>query len=219
MTKPPTVTFRRMRGTDALDADIRTRLEKLERYCPSLVGARVLVEPLARHHRAGIHYHIRIDLTVPGEEIAITHEASLRPTARALAGRKTRKQDEPDPAAKQLGVAIRESFAVARRRLQDYVRRRRRAVKVHAPRPIGRVVRLLPAKACGFLVAEDGREVFRAVDHKTSKELSGATGGHGFLIWLPMKDLNPGRYVLTMHAKSRLAEGTTIARETVITVK
>jgi cold shock CspA family protein/ribosome-associated translation inhibitor RaiA len=160
MTMPPTVTFRRMRGTDALDADIRARLERLERYCPSLMDARVLVEPLARQHRAGTHYHIRIDLTVPGEEIAITHEASLRPTARALASRKTQKQDEPDPAAKQLGVAIRESFAVARRRLQDYVRRRRRAVKVHAPRPVGRVVRLLPAKACGFLVAEDGREVY-----------------------------------------------------------
>jgi cold shock CspA family protein len=160
MTMPPTITFRRLRSTDALDADIRAQLEKLERYCPSLMGTRVLVEPLARHHRAGTHYHIRIDLTVPGEEIVITHEASLRPTARALAARKTQKQDEPDPAAKYLGVAIRESFAAARRRLQDYVRRRRRAVKVHAPRPVGRVIRLLPAKACGFLVAEDGREVY-----------------------------------------------------------
>jgi hypothetical protein len=69
------------------------------------------------------------------------------------------------------------------------------------------------------LTTEDGREVFGAVDHKTSKELSGAAGGHGFLIWLPMKDLSPGRYVLTMEAKSRLAEGTTIQRETVFTVK
>jgi cold shock CspA family protein/ribosome-associated translation inhibitor RaiA len=160
MTMPPTITFRRIRGTEALDADIRTRLEKLERYCPSLVGARVLVEPVARHHRAGTHFHIRIDLTVPGEEIATTHEASLRPTARALAARKTQKQDEPDPATKYLGVAIREAFAVARRQLQDYVRRRRRDVKRHAPRPVGRVVRLLPSKACGFLVAEDGREVY-----------------------------------------------------------
>ncbi len=94
MTMTPTITFRRMRGTEALDADIRARLEKLERYCPTLMGARVLVEPLARHHRAGTHYHIRIDITVPGEEIAITHEASLRPTTRALAARKTQKQDE-----------------------------------------------------------------------------------------------------------------------------
>jgi VWFA-related protein len=69
------------------------------------------------------------------------------------------------------------------------------------------------------LTTEDGREVFRAVDHKTTKELSGAAGGHGFLIWLPTKDLNPGRYVLTMQAQSRLTEGATIQRETVITIK
>ena len=68
------------------------------------------------------------------------------------------------------------------------------------------------------LTTDDGREVFRAVDHKQAKELSGAAGGHGFLIWLPLKDLNPGRYVLVMEARSRL-DGTPIQRETVITVK
>jgi hypothetical protein len=68
------------------------------------------------------------------------------------------------------------------------------------------------------LTTEDGREVFRAVDHKQAKELSGATGGHGFLIWLPLKDRNPGRYVLTMEARSRL-DDVPIRRETVITVK
>jgi cold shock CspA family protein/ribosome-associated translation inhibitor RaiA len=160
MQIPPRITFRRMRATDALEADIRKRLDKLETYCPSIMGARVLVEPIERHHRGGNHYPIRIDLTVPGEDIAITHEASLRPAARALAAARTRKADEPDPAHKLLGVAIREAFAVARRRLQDYVRRRRRDVKQHTPQPVGRVIRLLPAKACGFLEAVDGHEVY-----------------------------------------------------------
>jgi VWFA-related protein len=69
------------------------------------------------------------------------------------------------------------------------------------------------------LTTDDGREVFRAVDHKEAKELSGAAGGHGFLIWLPTKDLNPGRYVLTMEARPRLENNAPIQRETVITVK
>jgi hypothetical protein len=68
------------------------------------------------------------------------------------------------------------------------------------------------------LTTEDGREVFRAVDHKQVKELSGAQGGHGFLIWLPMKDLLPGRYLLAMEARSRL-DNAPITRETVITVR
>ena len=160
MNVPPTITFRRMRQTDALDADVRKRLSRLETYCPSLMGARVLIEPMERHHRGGNRFHVRIDLTVPGEEIAVSHEASLRAGARALGALKTRKADEPDPTRKLLGVAIREAFDVARRRLQDYVRRQRGSVKTHAPLPEGRVVRLSPADAHGFLEAGDGHEVY-----------------------------------------------------------
>jgi cold shock CspA family protein len=160
MKLPPTITFRRMPTIDALDADIRRRLGKLETYCPSLIRARVLIEPAERHHRAGNRFHIRIDLTVPGEEIAIAHEASVRPTARALGVRKARKQDEPDPAHKHLGVAIGDAFAVARRRLQDYVRRQRGSVKQHTARSEGRVIRLSPSGQHGFLQAEDGHEVY-----------------------------------------------------------
>ena len=160
MHLPPTITFRRMRATDALEAEIRARLEKLDTYCPSIMAARVLVEQAERHHRDGNRYHIRLDLTVPGEEIVISHEASLRPDARALAARQTRKQDEPDRSHTDAGFAIREAFAAARRRLQDYVRRQRGSVKVHTPQPLGRVVRLFPSKAYGFLEAADGHEVY-----------------------------------------------------------
>jgi cold shock CspA family protein/ribosome-associated translation inhibitor RaiA len=160
MQIPPTITFRHLGGTDALETDIRKRLDQLERYCPSIMSARVVVEPAERHHRAGNRYHIRIDLTVPGEVIAIAHEASLRSTARALAASRTRKQDEPGLATRRLGVAVREAFEVGRRRLQDYVRRRRRDVKQHAPRSVGRVVRLFPAGAYGFLETDDGHEVY-----------------------------------------------------------
>jgi cold shock CspA family protein len=160
MQVPPTITFRRIGPNAALEADIRKRLGRLETYCPSLIGARVLIEPAERHHRVGTRYHVTIDLRVPGEEIAISHDASLRADARALATRKTQKQSEPDPAHKLLGVAIREAFHVARRRLQDYVRRQRGSVKSHALRPEGHVVRLLPAESHGFLEAADGHEVY-----------------------------------------------------------
>jgi hypothetical protein len=36
MKIPPTITFRRLRAPEALERDIRQRLAKLERYCPSL---------------------------------------------------------------------------------------------------------------------------------------------------------------------------------------
>jgi hypothetical protein len=105
------------------------------------MAARILVEPAQRHHRDGNRYHVRIDLTVPGEDIVVSHEASLRPAARRLPAQKTRKQDEPDRSRRYLIVATREAFALARRRLQDYIRRRRGSVKLHTRVSRGRVVK------------------------------------------------------------------------------
>jgi cold shock CspA family protein len=165
-----TITFRRLQNVEGVEADIRKRLGSLATYCPSIMAARILVEPAQRHHRDGNRYHVRIDLTVPGEDIVISHEASLRPVARRLPAQKTRKQDEPDRSHRHLVVATREAFALARRRLQDYVRRRRGSVKLHTPAPEGRVVRLFPSKGYGFLQGADGHEVY----FQTSSVLAGA---------------------------------------------
>lgn len=132
MQTAPTITLRRIKGAEDLEADIRTRLAALERYYPALIGARVLVEHAARRHQGGNRYHVRIELTVPGEDLAITRDASIRSDLRAREIQRTRKQDEPDPGHRYAKVAIREAFEAARRRLQDFARRQRGAVKAHS---------------------------------------------------------------------------------------
>jgi cold shock CspA family protein len=160
MSFEPRITFRGIERSPGIEVDVRKRLDKLRTYCSSILAASVLIEPRQRHHRGGNRFHIRIDLSVPGETILIAHEASLRPTVRATRTSKVRKQDELDRSRRYLGVAIREAFAQARRRLQDYARHRRRAVKLHTPAPEGRIVRLFPLRSYGFLEAEDGHEVY-----------------------------------------------------------
>ena len=81
MQLTPTITFRGVERTAALEAEIMTRLRKLETYYHRMMGCHVLVELVQRHHQAGNRYHVRIDLTVPGEEIVATHEAGLHATA------------------------------------------------------------------------------------------------------------------------------------------
>ncbi len=156
----PTITFRRLRATAQLEADIRERLARLETYASSIIAARVVVELAERHHRAGNRVHVRIELTLPGDQIVVKHETSLRPGLRALGVERTRKQDAPDPGHRHAKVAIREAFEAARRRLQDYARRRRGAVKAHIAPPEGRVIRLSPARGFGFIEASDGHEVY-----------------------------------------------------------
>ena len=60
-----------------------------------------------------------------------------------------------DHAHEDVYVAVRDAFDAARRRLEDYVRRRHLQVKFHEEMPRGRIVRLEPAMDCGFI--RDGR--------------------------------------------------------------
>jgi cold shock CspA family protein/ribosome-associated translation inhibitor RaiA len=160
MPRPPVITIRGIREKEMIDAEVRKRLEKLRTFCSSIVSARVLVELAERHRRHGNRYRVRIDLTVPGEEIVVAHEAGARPDARARAAGTIRKQDESAREDKDPAIAIRKAFTAAGRRLQDYVRRQRGTVKRHSPAPEGRVVRMFPQKGYGFLAADDGHEVY-----------------------------------------------------------
>jgi hypothetical protein len=123
MQAPFITTFHGVDRSDTLDAVIRARFDRLIKYCPSIVGGRVLVEREARHHRDGNRFHVRIAVMLPGEDIVIEHEASLQPSARAKETAKTHKRDDLDRAHKYAGVAVREAFEAARRRLQDRARR------------------------------------------------------------------------------------------------
>ena len=69
-----------------------------------------MVEVPHHRHRSGNPYHARIELTVPGGELAISHELTH----------------------KNPYLTIREAFDDARRQLQDYARRQRGQVKTHA---------------------------------------------------------------------------------------
>ncbi len=129
MQLTPTVTFRGLDRSETLEADIRARIGALETYCGSIIGCRVVVELAQRHHHSGNHYHVRIDLSVPGEHIAVAHEASLYAKARATETGHATKNIEPDPERKDAFVAVREAFEVALRRLQDFTQRPRRSLK------------------------------------------------------------------------------------------
>ena len=160
MQHPPTITFRGVDRSDALESEIRGRIDKLERYYRRITGCHVLIELVQRHHENGNRYHVRIDLTLPGEEIVVAHEASLHATAQDVVVERATKADEPDPERKHARVAVREAFDNARRQLQDFARRQRGSVKAPARQPRGRVVQLSPIDEYGYIEAEDGHQVY-----------------------------------------------------------
>jgi cold shock CspA family protein len=154
------ITFRRIADPDLLESTMLERFAALEKYSASIIGAHATLELSDRRHRDGSRYHVRLELTVPGDIIVVTHEASLRSDLRARALQRTRKQNEVDPGHRRAKVAVRAAFEVARRRLQDYERHRQRAVKSHTPPPTGRVTELFPDRDYGFIEAPDGHTVY-----------------------------------------------------------
>jgi cold shock CspA family protein/ribosome-associated translation inhibitor RaiA len=106
------------------------------------MSCRVVIEAQHRHHRHGNHYHVSVDVTVPGAELVASRE--------------------PDQhhAYTDVYIAIRDAFDTMRRQLEDYARQHDQRLKVHAPPPHGRIVELNPAEDFGRIETLDGRLIY-----------------------------------------------------------
>lgn len=142
MQLPLQVTYRHMDPSPALDARIRELATRLEKFSPQIIHCRVTVEAPHQHHRQGNLFDIRIDLTVPGREIAV------------------RRASAADHSHEDAFVALRDAFRSARRKLQDYERERSQQVKSHVGQPHGFVSELHPAEGYGRIDTPDGRSVY-----------------------------------------------------------
>ncbi len=137
----PEITFRGFPHSDALEADIRQKLDKLDRFFEHIMSCRVVVELGHRHHQGNL-YHVRVLITVPGRELVVSR----------------------DPAEHQAHedafVAVRDAFDAARRQLEDYARELRGDIKSHEAAGRGRIVELSPAMDYGRIETPDGRLVY-----------------------------------------------------------
>ena len=131
MKLPVQITCRNMQPSAAVTARIEEEAAKLDEFFPRITSCRVVVEAPHRHHKWGQLFHVRIDLGVPGTELAVSHEPSPRAMLRHDEEAALKKHIEVHPEHKDVYVAIRDAFASARRQLQDYVQRLRGEVKHH----------------------------------------------------------------------------------------
>ena len=75
--------------------------------------------------------HVRLELSVPGEDVIVSHELNPDMTGRSA----SRSNAEGDDHHRDVQVAIREAFDVARRRLEDLARLQRGDIKTHIATP------------------------------------------------------------------------------------
>jgi ribosomal subunit interface protein len=109
MQTPLKITFRNLPASEALEQHIRDKAAKLDSVYPTIIACNVTVELPHKHHTHGKLVVVRIDLRVPGNEIAVNQQ-----------------QDE------DVYVALRDAFDVALRRLEQHAHMQRGEVKRHA---------------------------------------------------------------------------------------
>jgi cold shock CspA family protein/ribosome-associated translation inhibitor RaiA len=136
------ITFRGMEPSPAVEARIREHAERLLRFHDRITSCRVVIQAPHRRHHKGRLYEVRVDLKLPGREIAVTRDPSEH------------------HAHEDVYVAIRDAFDAVARRLEDAARERRGDVKSHEAEPHGRVSRLFRDQGYGFIKAANGDEVY-----------------------------------------------------------
>ncbi len=143
MQHPPQITFRGLDSTPALTADIEARIARLEQVFDRITSCRVTVEKSTARGHKGHLFHVAVEMEVPGGTVIVN-----------------RKPGDQN-AHEDVKVALRDSFAAARRQLEDHVRKAGGVhVKSHPERHHGRVVRLFPDAGYGFILTPGGTEVY-----------------------------------------------------------
>ena len=102
MSIPLEISFHGLERSEAAEARIRDKFERLHQHFDRITHARVVIETPRRHTAAAKVFHVKIEIGLPGQKPLVVRN---------------------DPAADQtrtdIAIAVRDAFAAARRRLDD----------------------------------------------------------------------------------------------------
>jgi hypothetical protein len=147
MTKPIVIAFPKTKASPWLETEIRERVERLQVVCPDILSCRVVVDIPHRHHRNGNRFSLRIEIVVPGEDLAVTRDANLHRAAKDAHEPVWSKRFDVEATRRDIRLVVGDAFDAAKRRLRDYAQRHRREVKRHQPSARAFVAAVMPPAA------------------------------------------------------------------------
>jgi ribosomal subunit interface protein len=139
---PLKITFRHMAPSDALEARVRERADKLDRLNQDIIGGRIVVDMPQRRRRKGKIFQVQVDITVPGSELVVSRDHLL------------------NHAHADIYAAIEGAFDAMERRLVERSREMQGEVKRDLKPERGIVNALFREEGYGFIVTRDSREVY-----------------------------------------------------------
>jgi ribosomal subunit interface protein len=137
MSIPLQITARDFELTESIEAAIRERAEKLDRFYDRIIRCRVVLEAPHRRRRKGVLYQVNLEINVPGNKLTVNREPH-----------------------EDIYTAVKEAFETAKRRLQEYAEQQRGEVKIHTEPPRARIRAIFHEAGYGFLATTDEREIY-----------------------------------------------------------
>ncbi|MBK0399790.1 HPF/RaiA family ribosome-associated protein [Limibaculum sp. M0105] len=142
METEPEIVFHGIDHSPAIEARVRDRIARLERYLGRLVSFRAVIDAPHHHHRKGRHYAVRLEARAPAMVFAIDRAPG------------------DVNAHEDVFVAIRDAFDAMERRVKTWQDTHTGRPAAHATPLQGRIAELDPARDFGQIALTDGRLVY-----------------------------------------------------------
>lgn len=134
--------FRHMEPAEQVEARVRQRAERLERFFGRIDSCAVAVEAAQQRQNGGAQYAVKIRLRVPGGELSVD-----------------RGPGQSGPRADVL-TAVRDAFDAAERQLSKWKQRHSGRPPEHAAPPRGRIAELRAEDGWGWIETTEGARVY-----------------------------------------------------------
>ncbi|MDX1402088.1 MAG: HPF/RaiA family ribosome-associated protein, partial [Kiloniellales bacterium] len=142
MQTPLEVHFTNMERSKAVEQAIRERTAKLEHFYGGITSCHVFVDAPHRHHRKGYRYEVRLEIRIPGKEIAVNNKPG------------------DVNAHEDVYVAIRDAFKAMERQLKRWKRQVRGEPRGREAPLQGRIAELHSGQGYGEIATPDHRLVY-----------------------------------------------------------
>ena len=136
------ISYREIPKTDELDELIRSKADKLQKFCEGIVSCRIAVERRQQRQKLGNPHRVRIEVTLPPNKDLVV----------------SRDPGESEP-HEPIASLVRDAFKAMERQVKEANAKRRGEVKAH-DEPVGLVARIFPTEGYGFLITNEGREIY-----------------------------------------------------------
>ncbi len=132
MQVPLDIIFHHMDRSEPMEARVKARIARLERFADSIISCRVVLEAVQKQAHGGL-LSILIKLGLPGKDIVVK--------------RQQHAHESKGDTYHVIGVA----FDIVERQLDEHFRISRHAVKTHEGPTYARIIKLYPEQDYGFI--------------------------------------------------------------------